>query len=400
MGERKTGREARSHGATLLKLPARKTSPLVLVLLLTFVAFSGCGNDAQDDSRFSDDVVKQLDAAIAQEMKYNDLPGVVVGVWVPGEGEYVVARGKANLETGRRRTLDDPFRIGSITKTFVATAILQLVDRGKLSKSDKLSKWYPDIPSADQITIDDLLRMRSGLVESTSIEIFWDAYKKNRLADISTQDVIERAARTSDQLGYPPDQRTEYANINYVLLGEIVEKVSSDDLNTYITDNILKPLEMKNTIYPVEADLPGDLHGYHQDIDRLELVDTTVVNPAPIAGAGAMISDIWDLKTWAEAVCTGKLLEPETHRARLQTQHLQGEPDFVGYGEGIMTVGSFCGHGGDLLGFNSVMMYLPQRDATIVISVNRTDPYNEPAAVALFEATTRILFPKYVRNRW
>jgi D-alanyl-D-alanine carboxypeptidase len=373
----------------------------MLVLLLALVVF-GCGNDAQDNPHFSDDIVKQLDAAIAQEMKYSDLPGVVVGVWVPGEGEYVVARGKANLETGRKRDLDDSFRIGSITKTFVATAILQLVDEEKLSKSDKLSKWYPDFPNADQITIDDLLSMRSGLVDSTSMEKVWvwDAYEKNRLDDISTSDVIERSASTSVQLGYPPDQRTEYTNINYVLLGEIVEKVSGEDLGTYIDRNILDPLRMKNTVYPVEADLPGDLHGYHHDIGRLELVDTTIVNPAPIAGSGAMISDIWDLKLWAEAVCTGKLLEPETHRVRLQTQHLQGEPDFIGYGEGIMKVGSFCGHGGDLFGFNSVMMYLPQRDATIVISVNRTDPYDEPAAPALFQATTRILFPKYVQNRW
>ena len=367
---------------------------------MTLVIISGCGNDTQDDSRFSDAIVQQLDKAVTQEMKYNDLPGVVVGVWVPGEGEYVVARGKANLETGEKRDLDDPFRIGSITKTFVATAILQLVDRGKLSKNDKLSKWYPEFPNADQITIDDLLRMRSGLVETISMETVWDAYEKNRLADISTQDVIGRSARTSAQLGYPPDQRTEYMNINYVLLGEIVEKVSGEDLGTYIDENILEPLEMKNTIYPVEADLPGDLHGYHRNIDRLELVDTTIVNPAPIAGSGAMISDVWDLKIWAEAVCTGKLLKPETHRTRLQTQHFQAEPEFIGYGEGIMKVGSFCGHGGDLFGFNSVMMYLPQRDAAIVISVNRTDPYNEPAAVAIFEAITRILFPKYEGNRW
>jgi D-alanyl-D-alanine carboxypeptidase len=264
----------------------------VLILLLTFVSFSGCGNNTQDDSRFSDGVVQQLDSAIAQEMRYKDVPGVVVGVWVPGEGEYVVARGKANLETGRKRDLDDPFRIGSITKTFVATAILQLVDEGKLSKSDKPSKWYPDFPNADQITVDDLLRMRSGLVESTSVEILWDAYKKNRLADVSTRDVIERSASKSAQLGHHPDQRTEYTNVNYILLGEIVEKVSGDDLGTYIDRNILEPLGMKNTIYPVEADLPGDLHGYHRDIDRAEPVDTTIINPAPIAGAGAMISDI------------------------------------------------------------------------------------------------------------
>jgi Beta-lactamase len=119
---------------------------------LCVVSFSGCGND-RATPQFSEDIVERLDTAIASEMKYDDLPGVVMGVWVPKEGQYVVAKGKANLETGKRRDLEDPFRIVSITKTFTATAILQLVEEGKLSKSDTLSKWHPDFPNADRITV-------------------------------------------------------------------------------------------------------------------------------------------------------------------------------------------------------------------------------------------------------
>ena len=122
---------------------------VVLLVLLSFSALfaaSGCGKDDQGDGRgdgqgdsgFSNDKVRRLDGAIAKQMRENDLPGVVVGVWVPGEGEYVVARGKANLKTGEKRDLDDPFRIGSITKTFVATAILQLVDEGSSAERSPL----------------------------------------------------------------------------------------------------------------------------------------------------------------------------------------------------------------------------------------------------------------------
>ncbi len=343
-----------------------------LVALICLILLVGCSNVAQDDSSFSDETVERLDSYVTNHVEHKDLPGVVVGAWVPGEGEYVVARGEANLETGRERDLDDPFRIASITKTFTATAVLQLVEEGKLSKSERLSEWYPEFPNADQITVEDLLRMRSGLVDSLLEEI-WEAYEKNVLADISTEDMIERAASRSAEDGYPPDQRTEYTNINYVLLGEIVEKESGDELDTYLTQNILTPLEMDNTIYPLEGDLPGDLRGYHQDIDRAEPVDTTTVNPAaPGAGAGGMVSNIWDLKAWAEAVCTGELLEPETHTARLQTRPLVDRPDYLEYGEGIMKMGPFCGHGGNGFGFTTQMWYLPERDATIVISVNLT----------------------------
>jgi D-alanyl-D-alanine carboxypeptidase len=368
------------------RLLPKKSAPLVvLVLLLALMSLSGCGNHDRPTPRFSKDIVERLDSAIAFQMKYDDLPGVVVGVWVPGEGEYVVARGKANLQTGEERDLEDPFRIGSITKTFTATAVLQLVDQGKLSKSDTLSKWYPDFPNADQITVEHLLRMQSGIADSFD-EQWWEAYEENSLGDISAEDMIERSASRGGRFA-TPGQRTEYTNVNYVILGEIVEKESGKDIGTYITQTILKPLGMENTIYPTNNDLPGELHGYSRDSSTGKVKDTTNLNPVPGGAAGAMISNISDLKIWAEAVCTGKLLKAETHRARLQTLN--------GYGEGIERIGSLCGHSGRVFGFSSVMWYLPQKDATIVINVNLVSPDKPSPADVLAQTIMNILFPKY-----
>lgn len=108
-------------------------------------------------------------------------------MWVPGEGEYVVARGKANLKTGEQHDINDPFRIASVTKTFTATAILQLVEQGKLSKFDKLSKWYPEFPNAERITIEHLLRMQSGIAEPNSWDVI-DLYN-------SPEEMIEVSAK-------------------------------------------------------------------------------------------------------------------------------------------------------------------------------------------------------------
>jgi D-alanyl-D-alanine carboxypeptidase len=321
-------------------------------------------------------------------MRENDLPGVVVGVWVPGEGEYVVARGKANLKTGEKRDLEDPFRIGSITKTFTATAILQLFEEGKLSKTDKLAKWYPHFPNAHKITIDHLLSMRSGIVDPP-----WEATFLEGLT--SPQETIEASAGLGDEF-LLPGQRTQYTNVNYVILGEIIRKVSGNDTGDQIEKSILKPLGMKDTIYPTTNELPGDLHGYSL-AHTGELKDATSFNPSAEGGAASMISDVSDLKTWAEAVCTGKLLKSETQRARLRTHHLPGESDSVGYGEGIYKVGEFCGHGGRQPGFSSEMWYLPEKDATIVVSVNREDePDPQRQSAILLLDITEILFLKYV----
>jgi D-alanyl-D-alanine carboxypeptidase len=390
VGKRKISRVGTEKHVAVVSGPrVKKPSLIVLLGLLSFLAlFSplGCGNDGQRVSGFSDDTVERLDRAIAEEVQENNQLGVVVGVWVPGEGQYVVARGKANLKTGEARDLDDPFRIASITKTFTATAILQLVEEGKLSKTDKLSKWYPDFPNAHKITIEHLLRMQSGIYDPNYADII------GRYT--SPEVVIEASARRDIVFG-TPGQRNQYTNINYILLGEIISEVSGKDTGDQITEGILEPLGMKNTIYPTNNDLPGDLRGYSFNLSTWGLKDTTDLNPTAIDGAGAMISDISNLKTWAKAVCTGRLLEPETQRARLETEPIEGL-GFLEYGEGIAKGGKFCGHPGIIDGFSTQMWYLPEEDATVVINANRFDSYSEPPAEALLGDIIEILFPKYV----
>jgi D-alanyl-D-alanine carboxypeptidase len=103
-------------------------------------AASGEPTTLTADERFSEENLRKVDEFVAQQMKQENLPSVVVGVWAPGQGEYLAAQGEANLDTGEQRGLSQPFRIASITKTFTATAVLQLVDEGKLETSDKLSE--------------------------------------------------------------------------------------------------------------------------------------------------------------------------------------------------------------------------------------------------------------------
>src|SRR4028118_1724755 len=159
-------------------------------------------------------------------MEDRSLAGLVGGVGTPGEGEYVTAQGTANLDTERAREPEDPFRIASITKTFTGTAILLLVDQGRLSTSDKLSTWYPEFPNADEITVDDLLRMRSGIVDPYDKD-FLQMWMENLTMDFSPEEVIAASAARADEFE-PPNEKTQYNNLNFVFLQEIVGKVSGD----------------------------------------------------------------------------------------------------------------------------------------------------------------------------
>ena len=338
--------------------------------------------------------VEQLDSFIETTMKENNLPSVAVGIWIPGEGEYVKAFGTANLETEREREISDPFRIASISKTFTATAILQLVDQGALKTSDPIAKWFPDFPNADAITVKDLLMMRSGIPEFAD-ETVLAAYYENPLEPFTAQDAIRIAASKTDQFTLP-DQKTVYINTNFVLLEQIVERVSGQDMDTFLAEHIFIPLGMAETFYATEPSLPSLLHGYSWDADTQTFRDMTELNPNLPGGAGAVVSTLSDLHSYVRALCTGTLLEPATQAQRLEGVTIDGEPEFIRYGEGILQLGQFCGHNGTIFGFSSEAFYLPAKDAVIVINVNRLDEDDQSQSTELFLRLTQTLFPKEV----
>lgn len=375
------------------------------VAALVLLSLSGCASedssggggtqeDSSDTAHLTDANIQAVNDLIAKEMEDKNLPGVVVGVWTPDEGEYVTAQGTANLDTERAREPEDPFRIASITKTFTGTAILQLVDQGRLSTSDKLSTWYPEFPNADEITVDDLLRMRSGIVDPYDKD-FLQMWIENPTMDFSPEEVIAASAARADEFE-PPNEKTEYNNLNFVFLQEIVGKVSGNELGGQIAQGIFEPLGMENSLYPTSDQLPGELRGYSLDPETNEFEDTTVLNPAVPGGAGAIISDLSDLRTYSRALCTGELLQPETQATRLEPQQTDGEPELFQYRQGLLQLGKFCGHNGTIFGFSSEMFYLPEEDAVIIVNVNRLDVDDESTSTDLFFAISKTFFPEYV----
>jgi D-alanyl-D-alanine carboxypeptidase len=113
-------------------------------------------------------------------------------------------------------------------------------------------------------------------------------------------------------------------------------------------------------------------------------------------GAGAIVSTLADLKPYAKALCEGDLLEPETQKARKRGEVMEGDPDFVRYGQGLLMLGDFCGHNGTIFGFSSEMFYLPQEEAVILVDVNRLDLDDQSKSTEIFLGVSKILFPEHV----
>ena len=325
-------------------------------------------------------VAARLDQDIAAIVKQNNLPSVAVGVFVPGKGQYTFVDGLADIQTHTPRQFDQPFRIASVTKPFAATAVLVLVDRGLLHKTDPISKWYPQFPNADKITIDDLLRMRSGIPAPNDDEVLARVYDAPLATAPSLADELQSLAKLKAQFK-APNTVGVYTDFNYDILAGIVQKITGKDIGTLITETVIVPLKLSATSYPTGTGVPGGLHGYGWNPSTKRFDDKTLFNP-PLAGAaGAVISNIPDLHTFSRALCKGSLLKPATHKAQMQGQPFAG----TDYGEGVATGNGFCGHSGTINGYTTDMYYVEKLDLSFVISVNRLDRDNKSQTTPILE---------------
>jgi D-alanyl-D-alanine carboxypeptidase len=336
----------------------------------------------------------RLDTAINGAMKAVNVPGVIVGLWGP-DGQYVRAFGVADKATGAPMKPDFYHRIGSVTKTFTITGVLQLVDGGKVKLDDPIAKHVDGVPKGDQITLRQLARMQSGLHNYSAVEAFQKALFGDPKRPFTPRELLDFAFTEPND--FEPGQGFEYSNTNTVLLGLTVEKVSGQSLPDYVRNHILTPLKLSHTSFPTDNAYP-EPHAQGYTLDEADTQTTaTDWNPSWGWAAGAMISTLDDMRTWAGALASGTLLSPETQRQRLETVNAPGLPPQDGYGLGIFDLAGWVGHNGSLPGYQTVVVRLEDEQTTLVIMSNTDIPAGggEPST-ALANAITKIISPDHV----
>ena len=258
-----------------------------------------------------------VDATVAQMMREQRLPGVTVKISGP-KGSYTRTYGVADLSRNTPMALTDHVRIASITKTFTATAILRQVQRGRLSLSDKLSRWVPKIPNARKITVRQLLAMRSGIYDFTSDAAFNAAFEANPLMSFKPRDIIPIIRRHKPL--FAPGERTQYADSNYVLLGMILEGVTGHSAESVITRDVIARAGLRHTSFPTRPAMREPFsRGYYAGSDgEGPIRDYTAVNPKVAWTAGAMVSTVTDLKRWGRVLARGTLLSRKLQAERLR----------------------------------------------------------------------------------
>jgi D-alanyl-D-alanine carboxypeptidase len=346
----------------------------------------------------------QLDQAIADTMVRLGIPGSIVGLWTP-QGQYVKAFGISDRVTRAPMQTGLYMRIGSNTKTFVAAAVLQLADQGKIRLGDPIATYIPDVPDGDRITIHELGRMQSGLYPYSGDDKFVTEVYTDPQRSFTPEQLLKFSF--SHPLLFAPGTSYVYDNTNYVLLGLVVEKLSGQPLRDYLRDHIFRPFGLSHTVFPVGSEFPlPHADGYTIDVLTASVLDATDWNPSWGWAAGAMISTLSDLRRWAVIDATGAgLLTPSTQAERLQTVPALGTLAGARYGFGIIVSAGWVGHLGSIPGYESNVVYLPSQAISLVVLINTdiqvgtTSPATAVATqpvVPLSAAITSIVTPGHV----
>ena len=330
-----------------------------------------------------------LDEAIPAAMARASIPGAIVGVWQDGREPYVRAFGVRDTATGQPMTTDLYMRIGSTTKTFTVTAILMLVDQGKIGLDDPVDRYVKGVPGGNQITLRQLAAMRSGLYdysEDTKLQMM-----ENSGRQWTPRELLEIALRHPPV--FPPGSKFDYNNTNTVLLGQVVENVSGESIGSFIEKTILKPEGLTHTVYPVGAEFPSPhAHGYFKMPDG-KIVDATYWNPSWGWAAGAMVSTLDDLRVWTRDLALGKLISPAMKRAQHQFLPAPGEGDGALYGLALEYQNGWLGHNGNILSYMVYPYYLPDERITLVVMLN--SGIDIPGSWRLMQDIVPIVSPRH-----
>jgi D-alanyl-D-alanine carboxypeptidase len=342
------------------------------------------------------DLASKLDIAAQESFNLSGAPGAIAGVATP-QGVWTKAYGFADPAARQPMATDMHMRIGSVTKTFTGTVILQLAQEGRLSLDDPIDKYYKGIPNGDKTTLKELVNMTSGIA-SYYTDAFLQRYYGDPTGTFTPDELIAYGVSASPI--FEPGDMFYSSNTNSILLGKVIEAVTGGSVQTAFQQRIYGPLDLAGTSLPdASADLPSPHpQGYTLQNAKTagEPVDATNWNPSFGWTAGAMISTLADMLTYTRALGTGQGLLS----AQGQIQRLESFQASSGHGLALYCSGGWVGHTGELPGFSSNAFYDTTTDTTVVVMLNSDipsgncgespRPTDNPARVACSSAASRI----------
>jgi CubicO group peptidase (beta-lactamase class C family) len=323
---------------------------------------------AQGSATLPADMRAKIDEAAQQVLVSLGVPSASIAVVRDGEIAYTQAYGKATIDPPVAARPDMPYSVGSISKQFTATAMLMLVEEGKVSLDDPVSRWLPDLTRAKEVTVREILSHTSGYQD------YWpqDYVMPSMTQPTTAQKIMDTWAKKP--LDYEPGTRYQYSNTGYVIAGAIVEKASGMPLLQFLREHVFKPLGMESIVDVNMGRLPQTAPTGYMRFALGPPRPATKEGPGWLFAAGELAMTARDLARWDIGTIDQKLLKPASYKV-MQTEVRRKDGVGVGYGLGV-GVSLIAGHraithDGEVSGFTSANQVFPDDRAAIVVLTNQ-----------------------------
>lgn len=357
----------------------------ILLCIVLLLSVTGCGSETPpvtepvqttaptETTAPEKDLAAELDA-ILEQMQYEGI------VYLTKGGELVYSSVSGTNDLGDPLTIDAPMYLCSVSKQFCAAAVLILKDRGLLRLEDTLAQYFPEYTIGKDITIKQLLSMRSGIVRDvapmvTEPENYLGSSREENLADF-------KEWLFSQPLEFSPGTGFSYSNAGYTLLSVLVEQVSGQGYEDFVRQNIFTPLGMEQSGFVSEVETEATWnHGLTHDS-----VDTASQLPYAVQGCGDITSTAADMDLWMTGLRSGAIVSTESYEA-MTTSYVSG------YGYGLMEGPWGCwGHDGALPSYTSCMFFNEAQDLNLLVITGNTPMFKVELTNMTAQAILQALF--------
>jgi CubicO group peptidase (beta-lactamase class C family) len=364
---------------------------VVLIVALFGVAtprFLGQATAPSSRAPLSPQEVATIDEFVASEMTRQQIPGLALGIYSRGRILLAKGYGYSNVELSVPVNPETVFQSGSAGKQFVSAAIMMLVEEGKISLDDSITKYFPNAPPAwKPILIRNLLSHTSGLSEYESAERTGPRGEFYLRLDFTEDELMNKVEAMP--IEWAPGERWAYRNTNYVILGILIHKITAKPYADFLDEHIFKPLNMTSTRLISERDIiPNRASGY--EIDGGQLKNQSWVSPTFDSTAdGALYFNVIDLARWDEWLYTTRLLTQSSLDLIWTVYKLNDgrpNPKHYGFGWEITQVNGHkvIQHGGAWQGFTCYIARYPEPEdsLTVVVLTNLDAGHSKPSLIA------------------
>ncbi len=369
-----------------MPVPLKLRTAVIALVLFALVPSHGTLASARQPGAAK---IKSVMSTLISEHDYR---AHIFGVW--RGGQRVVSGAAGSSQDGVRARTDMHFRAGNTGGSMVAVALYRLAEQGRVSLDDPLSRWYPDLPNADQVTLGMLANMVTGYNDFVTTESFVEQFYANPFRIWFVPELLDLAF--SEPPLFDPGTSWKFSDTNYVILGDVIRRVTGSSPERVVGQLVLDPLRLRDTQMSPIARLPSPaLHSYTSERGVYE--DTTFWSTSWVRGAADGYSTVSDLARWARARARGRLLSPASQRALFA-------PDTAGlgpwtadryYANGASVDSGWIFNNPAISGYTVVVAHHLPTDTTVTV-VTTPKPTTDQSiryAVIAFQRLAQLLTP-------